>query len=150
AYLLDGRVRRVLIQCHAVRPSAAATRRDLCSFSLFHRRLHNPLHKGFAEVTGLSLAGPDTDHRCPNAQDCGTASARVRSGYTHMAAVLPVEYEERLKGAVSTYWKTLRKQRATQEATGKVDVGGRADVTGGKHMDGFGELIRWLALEVGM
>jgi hypothetical protein len=56
--------------------------------------------------------------------------------------VLP-QFEHRLRKAVRHYWRTLDDQSAKQ-AQGDADRGRRAAVTGGKQMDGFCELIRWL------
>jgi len=62
-----------------------------------------------------------------------------------------VNLEERLAGAVRHYWQTRLKQKETQgSVTGVQDYGARADVTGGKHMDGFASLICDLIAESGI
>jgi Restriction endonuclease XhoI len=62
-----------------------------------------------------------------------------------------VTLEERLSDAVRYYWKTRLKQKESQGAgSGVRDYGARADVTGGKHMDGFANLICDLVRESGM
>lgn len=59
--------------------------------------------------------------------------------------------EERLSAAVRHYWQTRLKQKETQgSVTGVQDYGARADVTGGKHMDGFAELLCDLFEESGI
>jgi hypothetical protein len=62
-----------------------------------------------------------------------------------------VNLEERLSDAVRHYWRTRLKQKESQGTTSGVrDYGARADVTGGKHMDGFANLIRDLIKESGL
>lgn len=59
--------------------------------------------------------------------------------------------EERLSDAVGHYWRTRLKQKESQgTASGVRDYGARADVTGGKHMDGFTRLVRDLVEESGI
>lgn len=59
--------------------------------------------------------------------------------------------EERLSGAVKHYWETRLSQAEKQgSVTGVKDYAGRADVTGGRHMDGFAELICDLLKESGI
>lgn len=59
--------------------------------------------------------------------------------------------EERLADAVRHYWKTRLQQKKSQGTTSGVrDYGARADVTGGRHMDGFANLIRDLIKESGI
>jgi hypothetical protein len=59
--------------------------------------------------------------------------------------------EERLQEAVLHYWQTRLSQAEKQgSVTGVKDYAGRADVTGGKHMDGFATLICDLLKESGI
>lgn len=58
------------------------------------------------------------------------------------------DLEQRVQLAVETFWRIRRSQRESQgTATGHRDAGSRADVTGGRHLDGFVELIRQLVNE---
>jgi len=62
-----------------------------------------------------------------------------------------VNLEQRLAEAVKHYWQTRLRQKKNQGAvTGVQDYGARADVTGGKHMDGFANLISDLLCESGI
>jgi hypothetical protein len=62
-----------------------------------------------------------------------------------------VNIEQRLSDAVRHYWETRLSQKANQgKVTGVQDYGARADVTGGKHMDGFASLICDLIAESGI
>ena len=59
--------------------------------------------------------------------------------------------EERLSEAVRHYWQTRLSQKENQgKVTGVQDYGSRADVTGGKHMNGFASLICDLISESGI
>jgi hypothetical protein len=49
--------------------------------------------------------------------------------------------EDRVRDAVSTYWRTRAAQRDKQERGGSTDQGLRSAVTGGAHMDGFVDLF---------
>ncbi len=60
--------------------------------------------------------------------------------------LVPTEYEQRAREAIKHYWKTLDKQSSRQK-DGDQDRGNRTAVTGGKQMDGFCDLIRWLVAE---
>jgi hypothetical protein len=64
-----------------------------------------------------------------------------------MPIVLP-PFEDRLSKAVAHYWRTLEVQKGKQKA-GR-DHGHRGEVTGGKQMDGFCELVKWLLLQNGV
>jgi hypothetical protein len=62
-----------------------------------------------------------------------------------------VNLEDRLSAAVRHYWQTRLSQKASQgTTTGVQDYGARADVTGGKHMDGFANLICELISDSGI
>lgn len=65
-----------------------------------------------------------------------------------MPDVLP-PFEDRLREAVATYWKTLNEQSAKQRS-GDADRGGRSGATGGKQMDGFCRLVEWLLTHNGL
>lgn len=60
--------------------------------------------------------------------------------------VLPSGWNGLLQNAVSHYWKTLATQSAKQK-DGDADRGGRSAVTGGKHMNGFCELVNRVLIE---
>ena len=52
--------------------------------------------------------------------------------------------------AVRGFWRQRQAQRQAQELGGKVDVGHRGDVTGGKQMDGFALAITNILLDSGV
>jgi Restriction endonuclease XhoI len=53
-----------------------------------------------------------------------------------------INVEKGLANAVKHFWRTRTSQHAKQgSASGKKDAGNRAAVTGGKHADGFVNLI---------
>lgn len=52
--------------------------------------------------------------------------------------------------AVRGFWNQRKAQRQAQELSGKVDVGRRSDVTGGKQMDGFALAITNTLLAAGI
>jgi hypothetical protein len=64
-----------------------------------------------------------------------------------MPIVLP-PFEDRLSEAVVHYWRTLEAQKGKQKAG--TDHGNRSAVTGGKQMDGFCALVKWVLLENGL
>lgn len=47
----------------------------------------------------------------------------------------------KVRKAVRQYWGDRRTQGARQGASGRVDVGGRREVTSGRHLDGFVDLV---------
>jgi len=64
---------------------------------------------------------------------------------------LTLDVEKELTKAVRYFWKTRGTQRASQgTTTGKKNAGSRADVTGGKHADGFIELIAAIVRNAGL
>lgn len=63
--------------------------------------------------------------------------------------VVPTGYETKLRKAVAHYWATLGAQGQKQSPANS-DRGNRRSVTGGKQMDGFAELVRWLVSKNGM
>lgn len=94
-----------------------------------------------------SLAGRTSGRRVP--VTCSSSSRRLRSARVPDVTGLPSGYEQQVRAAVAHYWTTLSQQGAKQRS-GDADRGGRAAVTGGKHMDGFCRLINWLLIESGM
>ncbi len=66
-----------------------------------------------------------------------------------VATVVPTGYERRVSEAVATYWQTLGSQAGTQRAAA-ADRGNRKAVTGGRQMNGFCELVRWVVAKNGM
>ena len=63
-----------------------------------------------------------------------------------MAIKLP-PFENKLSKAVAHYWGTLLKQ---SEKGGESHRGNRSAVTGGKQMDGFCQLVRWVLVKNGL
>lgn len=57
--------------------------------------------------------------------------------------LLPAGVDARVRAAVSHYWRKLLDQRSRQ-STAVADRGRRPDVTGGKQMDGFCDLVTWV------
>jgi hypothetical protein len=60
--------------------------------------------------------------------------------------LVPADYETHTQKAIHHYWNTLRSQSTRQQGR-DADRGNRTAVTGGKQMDGFCELIRWIVAE---
>lgn len=62
-----------------------------------------------------------------------------------------MDYNERVSKAVRYFWRVRTQQHKKQGATtGKKDAGNRSAVTGGKHLDGFIELLSELLSEAGL
>jgi len=62
-----------------------------------------------------------------------------------------MNYDERVARAVRYFWMARTRQYKQQgTATGKKDTGNRSAVTGGKHLDGFVELLREILSESGL
>ena len=62
-----------------------------------------------------------------------------------------MDYQGRVAKAVQHFWKVRTQQHEKQgPATGKKDAGNRSDVTGGKHLDGFLQLLTELLSEAGL
>lgn len=62
-----------------------------------------------------------------------------------------MDYEARLAKAVQHFWRIRTRQQKNQGAsTGKKDTGNRSAVTGGKHLDGFINLLAGLLAEAGL
>lgn len=51
------------------------------------------------------------------------------------------QFAERLTSAVSDYWRGRSKQARKQKKSGKKDSGTRGEVTGGQHLNAFGDLL---------
>ncbi len=64
-------------------------------------------------------------------------------------SLVPHDYQTHLRRAVAHYWKTLLVQSRKQRS-GDADRGRRSAVTGGRQMDGFCDLIKWLLEHNGM
>jgi len=59
------------------------------------------------------------------------------------------ELDRRLRAAVRSMWTTREAQGIRQLETGKPDAGNRGTVTGGRHLDGFTDLLATLAKKAG-
>lgn len=59
------------------------------------------------------------------------------------------ELLDSLVRASKFYWKTRKQQATRQKQKGKRDAGTRGQVTGGKHLDGFANLIRDIGRSAG-
>jgi len=51
------------------------------------------------------------------------------------------DYENKARQAIKTFWQSRADATQKQKASGKLDQGERAGVTGGKNMDGFSNLV---------
>lgn len=51
------------------------------------------------------------------------------------------DYENKAHDAIKAFWQARDDAKQKQKASGKVDQGERAGVTGGKNMDGFSKLV---------
>lgn len=61
------------------------------------------------------------------------------------------ELDKRLRKSIRTFWRTRGRQGEKQGSTSGVrDTGKRAEVTGGKHLDGFVHLCRDILIEAGI
>lgn len=64
---------------------------------------------------------------------------------------MALDVEKELAKAVRYFWRMRSRQSARQgSATGRKDAGNRSAVTGGKHADGFVELIRAILRDAGL
>lgn len=62
-----------------------------------------------------------------------------------------MNYKTRVGQAIKQFWKVRTKQHKKQgSGTGKKDAGNRRAVTGGKHLDGFIELLKKLLSRAGL
>lgn len=52
-----------------------------------------------------------------------------------------VEYDQRARSAIQTFWKNRQRAQEKQLQVGRTDQGARSSVTGGKNMDGFISLL---------
>lgn len=65
--------------------------------------------------------------------------------------LLPPDLEDHVRNAIQHYWQTRAGQASKQTEAGAVeDYGSRSQVTGGKQMDGFVELVRTVVHHVGI
>ena len=75
------------------------------------------------------------------------ASQSLESGYRQGV----MNYQARLAAAVRQFWQTRARQDARQgQTTGERDAGNRTAVTGGKHLDGFVQLVQAVLMESGL
>jgi hypothetical protein len=64
---------------------------------------------------------------------------------------MPADLQRRLGAAVKHFWRVRTAQGAAQgKSMGRRDQGSRTEVTGGKHLDGFADLLRELLVESGL
>jgi hypothetical protein len=62
-----------------------------------------------------------------------------------------IDIEKQLAKAVKHFWKTREAQKVRQgSSSGKKDAGNRSAVTGGKHADGFVQLIAAIVKDAGL
>ncbi|MCR5839269.1 MAG: PaeR7I family type II restriction endonuclease [Kiritimatiellae bacterium] len=59
------------------------------------------------------------------------------------------ELRKKVAKAASFYWRTRKRQAASQVERGITDAGTRGQVTGGRHLDGFANLIKELCIKAG-
>lgn len=59
------------------------------------------------------------------------------------------EIKQKIIKAAEFYWATRRRQAYAQKRRGVTDAGTRGQVTGGKHLDGFANLIQDICLKAG-
>lgn len=59
------------------------------------------------------------------------------------------EFRRRLGIAAKFYWKTRRSQATAQKRRGTTDAGTRGQVTGGRQLDGFADLVKDVCLKAG-
>lgn len=63
---------------------------------------------------------------------------------------MPIEVESRYREVIQYYWTGRLRQREKQVEAGKIDAGGRGDVTGGEHMGALELLVKELLVEFGI
>ena len=62
-----------------------------------------------------------------------------------------LNYQARLTAAIREFWQTRARQDVRQgQTSGERDAGNRTAVTGGKHLDGFVQLVQDVLMESGM
>jgi len=64
--------------------------------------------------------------------------------------LLPCDIDQRIKAAIKFFWATREGQISRQGSGGARDQGNRGAVTGGKQLDGFIDLIRYILIETGV
>ena len=60
------------------------------------------------------------------------------------------DYSARVEEAVSDYWDVRHAQAAKSRGQGVFDTGGRAEVTGGRHLDALQELVVGVFVDAGI
>lgn len=60
------------------------------------------------------------------------------------------DLEQQVRSAVSLFWSTRAGQRKRQTDSGAIDQGTRAEVTGGKQLDGFAKLLCQMVKRAGI
>ena len=60
-----------------------------------------------------------------------------------------IELREKLAKAAAFYWRMRRRQVMLQKKRGALDAGTRGQVTGGRHLDAFAELIQDVCIRAG-
>ena len=61
------------------------------------------------------------------------------------------KYDELIQAAIRAFWSTRSNQASKQrEGEGSTDRGARSEVTGGKQLEGFLQLIKQVAMDVGI
>ena len=61
-----------------------------------------------------------------------------------------IDYEHRLKEAVKLFWQTRQGAQARSTSSARPNAGTRGSVTGGKHLDGFVDLITAIVVANGL
>lgn len=61
-----------------------------------------------------------------------------------------VDYEDRAHAGVRHFWQTRASAKEAQAVRGKIDAGNRGDVTAGKNMDGFVDLVQKIVMANGL
>ncbi len=64
-------------------------------------------------------------------------------------AVKLIGFEQRLQQAIKAFWLGRSSAAAKQQASGRLDQGNRAAVTGGKNLDGFRDMVVDIAHKYG-
>ena len=59
------------------------------------------------------------------------------------------QLRRKVADAAAFYWKTRRRQAASQKKRGVKDSGTRGQVTGGRHLDGFARLVQEICIKAG-
>src|SRR5258708_5987285 len=65
-------------------------------------------------------------------------------------ALIIKNLEKRVQAAVKEYWRVRDSSAKDQKKRGKIDIGGRTEITSGKTMDGFVLLVEQIIAENGL